>query len=101
MSFAMERLANELKPVYREVTSVLARHDPIGLVELGCPEDEYSPEAARIARRTATAASPAELADLMHDVFIEFFDAELAGSPDRYVAAAAEVWAIAEAHGVK
>ena len=29
-------------------TEVLARHDPLGFCRLGCPADEYEPEAARL-----------------------------------------------------
>jgi hypothetical protein len=36
------------KPLVATATEVLARHDPLALLKLGCPLDEYEPEAVRI-----------------------------------------------------
>jgi hypothetical protein len=37
-----------VKPLVAAATEVLACHDPLALLKLGCPRDEYEPEAVRI-----------------------------------------------------
>lgn len=36
-----ERLRKEYPQLFSEVTAILARYDPVDLVSIGAPEDEY------------------------------------------------------------
>jgi hypothetical protein len=38
------------KPLVDTATDVLAHHDPLGLLDMGCPDDEYEPEALYLVR---------------------------------------------------
>jgi hypothetical protein len=79
--------------LYEVVKEIVDRLDPIGLLALGCPDDEYAPEIERIAQRLATAkALSLEMVQtILHETFAEFFDDELAGPTERYREAAREI----------
>lgn len=67
--------------------------DPIGLLAIGAPEDEYSPEVHTIVPRVSRAASPAEVRQILHEEFVRWFDPSIAGSEDVYEAPARRIWA--------
>lgn len=82
--------SGELCQVVKEVIDHL---DPIGLLSLGCPKDEYAPEIERIVQRLAPtkALSPKIVQAILHETFVEYFDQKLAGPRDRYYDAAREI----------
>ena len=58
--------------LYRaEVMEMLAEEDPMGLVEIGFPRDEYAPELPYLMRLSKPAASD------VREVFLRMFDVEL------------------------
>lgn len=71
---------------------LLYRHDPIGLRSAGAPADEYRPEAETVSARLPEAQSEADVQRILHEEFVTWFTAEVAGDPSRYAPAAAEVW---------
>lgn len=71
---------------------LLARHDPMGLIEIGLPDDEYRPEAQTILPRLGEASSPADLRGIVHEEFVKMFFAELAGEESDYEEIARELW---------
>ncbi len=79
--------------LYQIVREIVDRLDPIGLLALGCPADEYAPEIERITQRLATAKalSLEMVQNILHETFVESFDQELAGPKDRYQEAAREI----------
>lgn len=40
--------SDRYKAQFARVREIVNRHDPIGLMACGCPEDEYDPEVVRI-----------------------------------------------------
>jgi hypothetical protein len=58
--------------LYEVVKEIVDRLDPIGLLALGCPDDEYAPEIERIAQRLATAkALSLEMVQtILHETFV-------------------------------
>ena len=87
-----ERPHSEL---YGELLDLMARHDPIGLVKIGAPDDEYSPEVERILPRLGDAGSVEDLERIIHEVFVLMFDERLARTPQHYRDIALEIWEIA------
>lgn len=81
--------------LYSELLDLMARHDPMGLVEIGAPDDEYRPEVERILPRLEDAGSVEDLEQIIHEVFVSLFDEELAGSREHYQDVAVETWQIA------
>lgn len=58
---------------YIFVKSIIDEWDPIGLLNLGCPEDEYAPEIRDIVALLPQVKSADELALRIRQVFIEWF----------------------------
>lgn len=83
------------RQLYSELLSLFARHDPIGLVRIGAPDDEYSPEVKRILPRLEEAHSVEDLERIIHEVFVSMFDERLARYPEHYRDVALEAWEIA------
>jgi hypothetical protein len=85
-----------LKPRYRAlymvVDAIVARHDPIGLLAIGCPDDEYEPEVTDLLPRLKGAASTDELMSLVHGVFERWFGERACGPKEGYRALAQDLW---------
>lgn len=75
-----------------QLEELLYRHDPIGLATLGLPPDEYRPEAETIAPRLHAATSAADVQGIIHEEFVAWFTAGVAGDAGEYAAVAEEVW---------
>ena len=52
---------------------IFKEHDPIGLVSMGAPSDEYRPEAEQLARRINDFSNVGIMADYIHMVFADMF----------------------------
>lgn len=71
---------------------VLSHSDPIGLIAIGFPPDEYVPEAEHIYEGLSTIGDQEALQDLMYGVFVRMFDASLAGPRTAYEEPARNFW---------
>ena len=60
-------------PLFTLIKNVIDKHDPIGLLSAGCPDDEYIPEVKRLAPQIKKDMTVQELSTLIHDVFVEMF----------------------------
>src|SRR5687767_15191250 len=74
------------------VKAALDSADPIGLLEIGAPSDEYEPEVGSIVPRVAKATNLGEVHRIVHEEFARWFGTAVAGPPDAYEAAAREIW---------
>lgn len=59
---------------YEFVKSVIDEWDPIGLLDLGCPQDEYDPEIREIVALLPHVKLADELALKIRQVFIKWFE---------------------------
>ena len=55
------------------IKAVLDKHDPMGLIADGAPNDEYLPEVNRLFTQIRASMSANELSVLIHDLFSEMF----------------------------
>lgn len=98
------RLRAKFGTLYDSVAQVLYRHDPMDLV-MEFNQDEYFPEADAILLRIEHAGSPAELRQIIWQVFKELFapDEEIdendaaelgdnVGEESKYDAIATDIW---------
>ena len=76
-----------------EVSRVLARRDPLGLISIRALVDEYNPEARTIAARMREAMSVEEMRRIIPEKFVSWFSEEIAGPEARYDAVARDLWA--------
>jgi hypothetical protein len=81
---------------YRNLVAAVKRAideaDPIGLLDMGAPADEYALEVGTIVPRVAKAERPEEVADILHAEFVRWFDQNTAGPREIYDAPARRVW---------
>ena len=76
-----------------DLTELFYRHDPVGLAEIGAPENEYWPEAEDLIPRLNDATSPAHLRKIIHSVFLRKFESEETCGPESaYDAISHEIW---------
>jgi hypothetical protein len=66
--------------------------DPIGLLAMGSPADEYSLEIDTIVPRVSKAFGPGEVRRIVHEEFVRWFDAGIAGPEEAYESLAQRVW---------
>ena len=67
--------------------------DPIGLLDIGAPADEYSPEIDTILPRLAGVQDVSDVTNVLHEEFVRWFDQRIAGPRDAYEAPAHRIWA--------
>jgi len=66
--------------------------DPIRLLEIGAPGDEYAPEIGAILPRLATVERLTGVTDGLHEEFLRWFGHGVAGRRDAYEAPACRIW---------
>ena len=80
-------------PLRDELAELFYRHDPVGLAELGAPDDEYLPEVEGLLPRLSEATSQEHLRQIVHSVFLQKFEAEETCGPESaYEAISQEIW---------
>ncbi len=84
--------------LYDEVVAILYQHDPVTLRGANAPEDEYEPEAGTIVPRLREARSADDARRIIHEEFVHWFDAALAGPATDYAQIADDVWAVWKRH---
>jgi len=98
MSEGRRKRQESLKAVYgvlyTEVSRLLRETDPIRLIKIGAPDDEYDPEVSTILPRLREAKSSDDVRRIVHEEFVRWFGAEIAGSETEYRAVAQEIWAV-------
>lgn len=62
---------------YNFTKKIVDEWDPIGLLAMGCPDDEYSPEIVDIVKLLPQMQSVEELASGIREVFLEWFGEHL------------------------
>jgi hypothetical protein len=95
-----KQLKGEYKVLFEGVSSILFKHDPIGL-NFEENIDEYDPEARTLLPRLPKCSSAADVQNALHEEFVRWFAPDLAGSPETYADAAAEIWALWLARGAE
>lgn len=80
--------------LYSEVSRLFREDDPIGLIRIGAPDDEYDVEVSTILPRLREAQSAAEVQKLVHEEFVRWFDPDTAGPITRYAEVAEKTWEV-------
>jgi len=73
-----KNLKREYGSFYKDLTSLLAEDDPMGLVRGGAPYDEYDIEVDAILLRLNEASSPTLLGQIIYEAFVECFGSTFA-----------------------
>jgi hypothetical protein len=86
-----QRLKAEYRELFDEVAELLFRHDPVG-INFDDNADEYEPEVGTILPRLRSCQSEDDVRRVVHQEFVRWFDASIAGSEDHYAKIATEIW---------
>lgn len=79
------------------MAAILFRHDPIG-INFEQNTDEYEPEVGTLLPRLSQALSPEDVQTLLHEEFVRWFDADIAGPKAKYAPIADEIWNLWQRH---
>jgi len=80
--------------LYPEVSRLLREADPLRLITIGAPDDEYDPEVSTILPRLREARSAADVQQIIHEEFVHWFDADIAGPLTHYADVAEKIWGV-------
>lgn len=94
-----KRLRSEYGELYDEILQILFRNDPIG-INFEINTDEYEPEVSTILPRLMEARSVEDLHKIIHQEFVRWFGADIAGSKAKYTKIAQNVWDAYKKHAV-
>src|SRR3989304_316960 len=78
--------------LYVAVSDLLRGADPIHLIGMGAPDDEYDPEGGTTLPRLADAPSAPDVQRIVHEEFVRWFGADIAGPSADYAGAAEKIW---------
>jgi hypothetical protein len=87
-----EALQSAYGTLYIEVSRLLREADPSRLIAIGAPDDEYDPEVSTILPRLREANSAEDVQRIVHEEFVQWFGAEIAGSATDYAVVSQEIW---------
>ena len=62
--------------LYSDVSRLLREADPIDLIAIGAPDDEYDPEVSTILPRLREANAAADVQRIVHEEFVQWFGAD-------------------------
>lgn len=86
-----QELRREYEKLYDEMLEILFRNDPVG-INFEINTDEYEPEVGTILPRLKEAHSPEDLQGIIHEEFIHWFGADIAGPKAKYTKISQEIW---------
>ena len=78
--------------LYTKVSRLLREADPIRLIAIGAPGEEYDIEVRTILPRLHDAKSPDDVQRIVHEEFVHWFTAEIAGSVEQYADVCKNIW---------
>lgn len=78
--------------LYTEVSRLLQEADPIRVIEIGAPDNEYDLEVSTILPRLREATSPDDVQRIVHEEFVHWFGAETAGPAAHYAGVSKDIW---------
>ena len=81
--------------LYAEVSRLLREADPINLIQIGAPDDEYDLEVSTILPRLREAHSAVDVQRIIHEEFVHWFNVSgVAGPEESYADVAERIWAV-------
>lgn len=78
--------------LHTRIKELVNKYDPINLIDMGCPKDEYDGEVRRIIEVLKKASNPEQLRDLIYGIFVDMFDNRLAVPKENYQQLAANLF---------
>lgn len=84
-----------IRKIQREkVRKIVNKHDPVKLLKMDCPVDEYDPEIDEILPALKKVKSVNQLHKKIYDIFVFMFDKDIAGPKERYRKLSEELYSL-------
>jgi hypothetical protein len=93
---ARRRIRESYGELFDATTALLLQHEPIG-INFEVNADEYEPEAETILPRLSSCSSSDDVLVVVHQEFVRWFG-DTAGSQERYLQIARELWTLWQRH---
>ena len=78
---------------FKELRTIINQYDPIGLLDIGAPEDEYDSEVKTIIVQLDSNMTEQQVHDLVYREFLRWFDDEsIAGQKNAYKDLAKDIY---------
>ena len=90
------RLRAEYGELFNATAALLFRHDPAG-INFDENTNEYEPEAGTILPRLHNCHTVDDVARVVHEEFVRWFGAGIAGQPATYSKIGADIWSVWQA----
>jgi hypothetical protein len=87
-----QRTKDRFRDVYNDARKIINRHDPVGLIRIGAPDDEYEAEVGTILPRLQGARSSQDVQQIVHEEFRRWFGSSARWSTVDYEVMAREIW---------
>jgi hypothetical protein len=88
----LDKYNRDYKALIAGITKVVNANDPIDLIAMGAPVDEYSSEVASIAMLGAKDVTEQEMSAAIYVLFCKMFDEKTAGGKEKYAKIAHELF---------
>ena len=89
----LEMLKQSHAAVFFFIREIINKHDPIGLIAIGAPEDEYDPEVKTIVYQLKDVRTIAQMQDLVYQELLRWFEEKsIVGEWDSYAEIANEIY---------
>lgn len=92
MMMAEYKMHEHTQRMFSLVKTVVNKHDPIGLLKMGAPEDEYHPELPGLVNAVSIAKTWKDCRKKIARVFAEWFHESVGAKPEYYTDLAQELW---------
>lgn len=89
-----EALKAQYDGLYSNVARLLRAADPIGLIAVGAPDDEYEPEVSTLLPRLREANAAGDVQRIVHEEFVRWFGPDIAGPISGYADVSERIWRI-------
>lgn len=77
-----------------KIKGIVNKYDPIKLLEIGAPDDEYNPEIKKILPALQKAISVDQLHNMVYELFVYMFDKDTAGPKKNYRKLSEELYSL-------
>ena len=90
---SIDSVKKEFGQSFNELRTIINKHDPINLIKIGAPIDEYNSEVKTIIIQLKNMTTEQQVQDLIYQEFLRWFNYEcVTGPKDSYKDLAADVF---------
>jgi len=90
---ARDEVRAEYPELFKKVSDAMFKEDPMR-IDFGVNADEYDPEVGTVLPRLEDCKNADDVTTVLHEEFIHWFDAEIAGPRERYENLGKTIWNI-------